>query len=96
MTKPLPSSETPGPDHAAPEYETVSASAIEPKTSRATAAAGGSAAVIVPFVTYLVDAVFYGGGDVDVPLPVVGFIGLIVTGASTFAASYYARHVQRA
>lgn len=92
----LPSAQTPGPDHAAPEYEVVSASAVEPKTKAATAAGAGSAAVITPAVVLLVDQLFYGGGDIDVPLPYVGVIGLFVTGVCTFAASYLARHVNRA
>jgi hypothetical protein len=84
------------PDHAAPEYDVVSDDTIEPKTKSATVAAGSSAAVITPAVVLAVDQLFYGGGDIDVPLPYVGLIGLIVTGVSTFVASYYARHVQRA
>lgn len=93
----LPSATTPGPDHAAKLslYESVPASAVEPKTKAATIAAGGSAAVVTPFVVYVVDQVFYGGGEIDVPAPVFGVIGLVVTTALTFAASYRARHVQR-
>lgn len=92
----MPSQQTPGPDHAAPEYDVVPDDEIEPKTKSATAAASASSAVVVPFVVYVVDLAFYGGGDIDVPVPVLGMIGLVVTGACTFAASYYARHVQRA
>ena len=87
---------TPGPDHAAPgSYEVADPSAIEPKTKAATAAGAGSAAIITPAVILLIDDLFYGGGEVDVPLPYVGVIGLIVTGICTFAAGYYARHVNR-
>lgn len=90
--------QTPGvPDHAAPEpYEVVDPSAVEPKTKAATVAGAGSAAIITPAVVLAVDQLFYGGGEVDVPLPYVGVIGLVVTGVCTFVASYYARHVQRA
>lgn len=84
-------------DHAAPgPYEVVDAAAVEPKTKAATAAGAGSAAIITPALVLAVDQLFYGGGEIDVPLPYVGVIGLVVTGACTFAASYYARHVQRA
>jgi len=89
-------SQRPGvPDHAAPEYETVAASAVEPKTKAATVAGAGSAAIITPAVILAVDELFYGGGPIDVPLPYVGVIGLFVTGVCTFVAGYYARHVQR-
>lgn len=92
----VPSETTPGPDHAAPEpYQVLPDGAVEPKTKAGTAAAAGSAAIITPAVIYFVDELFYGGGEIDVPLPYVGLIGLIVTGVCTFAASYYARHVNR-
>lgn len=83
-------------DHAAAEpYEVVDPSAIEPKTKAGTAAAAGSAAIITPAVVLLVDELFYGGGEIDVPLPYISAIGLIVTGVITFVASYRARHVNR-
>lgn len=77
-------------DHA-PRY--IDPTAIEPKVRAATAAGASSAATLLPFVLWLLSAhVFHG----DVPLPVQGFVGLLVTGACTFAAGYYARHVDRA
>jgi hypothetical protein len=81
------------PDHAGPNYETVDASAIEPKTKAATVAGAGSATVITPVVVLLIDDLIFGGGPVDVPRP---YVGVIVTGACTFAASHFARHVNRA
>lgn len=90
----LPSQGTPGPDHSA--YEVVSPTTIEPKTKAATFAGAGSAAIVTPAVVQLIDELFYGGGPINVPVAYIGVIGLVVTGACTFAASYYARHVNRA
>lgn len=81
--------------HAAGVYEVVAPGKVEPKTAAATVAGGGSAAVVTPFVLWGIDELWFGGGELDVPLPVVGIVGLIVTGACTFAAGYYARHVNR-
>ena len=92
----VPVPQTPGvPDHAAQPYEVVSPTSVEPKTKAATVAGAGSAAVITPAVVLLVDDLLYGGGELDVPAPYIGVIGLVVTGVCTFAASYYARHVNR-
>jgi hypothetical protein len=64
---------------------------VEPKVKAATA--GGSvAAVLVPFVLWLLSVYVFGG---EVPLPVQGAVGLVVTAACTFAAGYLARHVDR-
>jgi hypothetical protein len=88
---------TPGlADHAAPieaVVEAVAASTIEPKVTAATAASAGSAAVVLPFVLWLLATYAFHG---DVPLPVQGIVGLLVSGAITFAAGYRARHVDRA
>lgn len=65
---------------------------VEPKVKAATAAGASSAAVLVPFVLWLLAAYVFGG---DVPLPVQGVVGLLVTGACTFTAGYWARHVNR-
>lgn len=69
-------------DHQAPAAPT----AIEPKVAAATAAS-----VLVPLVLWLL-ATYVG----EIPLPVQGAIGTLLTGACTFAAGYYARHVDRA
>ena len=85
-------------DHAAFEVQPLGDSGnypVEPKTKAATVAGAGSAAVITPAVVLLVDQLWFGGGEVDVPLPYVGVIGLVVTGLCTFAAGYYAKHVNR-
>lgn len=89
-------SQIPGvPDHAAPEYEVVSPTAVEPKTKAATVGAGAGS-VVTGFVLYLLDAWLWNGeAEPSVPLPVVLFVGLVVTGVCTFGASYYARHVNR-
>jgi len=79
------------PDHAAPD-DALDASAVEPKVRAATLAGGGSAATILPFVLWLLATYVFEG---DVPLPVQGFVGLVVTGGCTFAAGYLARHVNR-
>jgi hypothetical protein len=75
-------------DHAAP----ADPAAIEPKVQAATAAASSSA-ILLPFVLWLLGAYLFRG---EVPLPVQGFVGLVVTGGSTFVAGYLARHVDRA
>lgn len=83
------------PDHAAPQYEVISPTAIEPKTKAATIGAGAGS-VVTGFVLYLLDAWLWNGeADPAVPLPVVLFVGLVVTGLCTFAGGYFARHVQR-
>jgi hypothetical protein len=69
---------------------------VETKVKAATAAGGGSAAVLTPFVVWLVGRLFFAGpGDPEVPLPVVGLIGLVVTGVCTFVAGWYAKHTPR-
>ena len=65
---------------------------VEPKVKAATAAGSTAAGVLVPFVLWLLAAYVFAG---DVPLPVQGVVGLVVTGACTFAAGYWARHVDR-
>jgi len=96
VTTPLPSEQTPGPDHSAPEYETVAESTVEPKTRAAAYGAGGSA-VVATFINYLIDVMFYNGEQVppDVPLAVTGVVYLAVVSGGAFAASYLARHVNR-
>jgi hypothetical protein len=74
-------------DHAAPDP-----GAVEPKVRAATAAASSSAAVLLPFVLWLLGTYLFHG---DVPIPVQGMTGLVITGLSTFAAGYAARHVNR-
>lgn len=81
----LPSQSTPGPDHAA---------GIEPKVKAATVAQL-PAAVIVSFVLWAIDGIWYGGGEIDVPVPVVGLVTLVVGAASAFIGGYLAPHVQR-
>jgi hypothetical protein len=69
---------------------------VETKVKAATVAGAGSAAIVTPFVIWVVDAVaFNGDAAPDVPLPVVGVIGLVVTGVCTFVAGYWAKHSPR-
>lgn len=92
----LPSQSTPGPDHAAGRYEVVSASTIEPKTKAATGGAAAGA-VVTAFTVWGLDELFWNGdAQPGVPLPVVGFVGLVITAGLTFASGYLARHVDRA
>lgn len=74
------------PDHAAPAVP------VEPKVKAATAAGASSAAVLLPFVLWLLGVYVFPDG---VPVPVQGLVGLVVTGAATFAAGWSARHVNR-
>jgi hypothetical protein len=69
---------------------------VESKVKAATVAGAGSAAVITPFVVWVVDELFYAGSaPPEVPLPLVGLIGLIVTGICAFVGGWYARHTPR-
>ena len=69
---------------------------VETKVKASTAAAGGSAAIVTPFIVWAVDQLWFAGDAApEVPLPVVGVIGLAVTGACTFLAGWYARHSPR-
>lgn len=69
---------------------------VEKKVTAATVGAAGSAAVVTPFFIWVVDALaFHGDGPPDVPLPIVGVIGLVVSGAAAFIAGWYARHTAR-
>ena len=69
---------------------------VETKVKAATVAGAGSAAVVTPFVVWVMDQLFFDGAAApDVPLPVVGFVGLVVSGGCTFAAGWYAKHTPR-
>lgn len=69
---------------------------IESKVKAATVGAGGSAAVVTPAVLWLVDELWFNGAaGPDVPLPLVGLVGLVVTGVCAFIAGYWARHTSR-
>lgn len=69
---------------------------IEAKVKAATAGAAGSAAVITPAVIWAVDALWFNGQAApDVPLPLVGLVGLVVTGGCAFAAGWWAKHTAR-
>ncbi|MEV4760158.1 hypothetical protein AB0J86_34360 [Micromonospora sp. NPDC049559] len=69
---------------------------VETKVKVASAAGAGSAGILTPFVVWGLDQLFYhGDGQPDVPLPLVGLVGLIVTGGCTFVGGWYARHTPR-
>ncbi|MEV4197000.1 hypothetical protein [Micromonospora globbae] len=69
---------------------------IESKVKAATAGAGGSAAVITPAVLWVIDELWFNGAAApDVPLPLVGIVGLVVTGVCAFVAGYWAKHTAR-
>lgn len=69
---------------------------VERKVKAATAAGAGSAAVVTPFVVWVVDQMWFNGDAApEVPLSVVGVIGLVVTGLCTLAAGYWAKHSPR-
>lgn len=92
----LPSENTPGPDHSAPEYEVLDEKTVEPKTKAAPAGAAAGA-VVTAFLVWAADQLWWNGADIEpsVPLPVIGIIGLVTTSGLSFLASYYARHVNR-
>lgn len=73
-------------DHAAP----ADPGAVEPKVRAATAAASTAAGLLLPLLLWLL-ARYVGA----VPAEVQVALSTIVTGACTFAAGYYARHVDR-
>ena len=69
---------------------------VEAKVKAATAGAAGGAALLTPFLVWLADLIWWGGdGPPDVPLPVVGVIGLAATGVCSFVAGYRAKHTPR-
>ncbi|MFI6332904.1 hypothetical protein ACIBBG_31935 [Micromonospora chersina] len=71
-------------------------SPIEAKVKAAAVGAGGSAAVITPAVVWMIDALWFNGdADPSVPLPLVGLVGLVVTGACAFGAGWWAKHTAR-
>lgn len=85
---------TPGPDHAAP-YDTVPATAVEPKT-KAAGVGAGAGGVLATFVLWGLDGLFWNGDAApDVPLPVAGLVITAVPAGVAFAASWWARHVNR-
>lgn len=91
----LPSERTPGPDHSTGNYEVVDKKAIEPKTKAGTAGAGAGA-IVSAFLIWGADELWWNGGaEPQVPFEVSALIGLVVTSGMTFAAAYFARHVNR-
>jgi drug/metabolite transporter (DMT)-like permease len=83
--------------HAARTYEVVSDGDVEPKVKASVSAGAGAALVLTPFFVWVADLVFWNGDAApDVPIPVVGAIGFVVTGVASFIAGYAARHVNRA
>ncbi|WP_435585828.1 hypothetical protein [Micromonospora aurantiaca (nom. illeg.)] len=69
---------------------------IEAKVKAATVGGAGSAAVITPAVLWVIDEVWFNGAAApDVPLPLVGLVGLVVTGVCAFAAGFWAKHTAR-
>lgn len=87
---------TPGPDHAAPEYETVSGSEVEPKVKGAVLGAGAGV-ILTDFLVWSADELWWNGTEApEVPIPVAGLIGLVVTAGLAFAGGFLARHVNRA
>jgi hypothetical protein len=67
------------------------AAAVEPKVRAATWGASASA-LVLPAVLWALGVYVFDG---EVPLPLQSIIGVLVSGACTFAAGYYARHVDR-
>ncbi|MGW3811606.1 hypothetical protein [Micromonospora sp. NPDC005113] len=69
---------------------------IESKVKAATVGAGGSAAVITSAVLWAIDGLWFNSGAApDVPLPLVGVVGLVVTGVCAFVAGYWAKLTAR-
>jgi hypothetical protein len=86
------------PDHAAPEprYEVLPSNKTEPKVKAATAGAGAGS-VITTFSIWVIDELWYSGeSPPEVPFAVVALVGLAVTTGLTYAAGFFARHVNRA
>lgn len=69
---------------------------VESKVKAATAGAAGGAAVLTPALVWVADQIWWNGDAApDVPLPVVGVIGLVATAVCTFVAGYKAKHSPR-
>lgn len=82
--------------HAAEaKYAIVPASTVEPKT-KAAGYGAGAGGVLATFVLWLLDELIWNGQAApDVPLPVSGLVITFVPAAVAFAASWWARHVNR-
>lgn len=65
---------------------------VESKVIAGTLGAGAGQ-VITAFVVWLLDAFAFTRGDV--PIPVVAFVGLVITTGLAFAAAYSAPHTPR-
>ncbi|MEU4781869.1 hypothetical protein [Micromonospora sp. NPDC023633] len=77
-------------------HEASAPSPIETKVKAATVGGAGSAAVITPAALWLIDELWFNGTAApDVPLPLVGLVGLVVTGVCAFVGGYLARHTAR-
>ncbi|MFG3418754.1 hypothetical protein [Micromonospora sp. NPDC048063] len=77
-------------------YQRPASAPIETKVKAAAAGAAGSAAIIAPAVIWAVDEIWFNGAaDPAVPLPLVGLIGLAVTGVCAFVSGWMAKHTQR-
>lgn len=74
--------------------DVAAADAVEPKVKAATAAGATAAGLIAPVVLWLLSRYLFDG--VELPLPVATAVTTCITGLCTFAAGYYARHVDRA
>lgn len=69
---------------------------VENKVKAATAGGAGSAALITPAVIWAVDELWFNGAAApEVPLQLVGLIGLVVSGLCVFVAGYWAKHTNR-
>lgn len=68
---------------------------FEDKVKAATLGAG-AAGTVTTFCLWALDCAFWNGdGPPDVPIPVVGLVGLIVPAAGAFIGGYVARHTPR-
>lgn len=68
---------------------------IEDKVKGATLGAG-AAQIVTAFCLWGLDELFWRGGEMpDVPVPVTGLVGLLVTAGGAFLGGYVTRHTPR-
>ena len=82
--------------HAYPVQEAVVKYTTEPKVKASAAGATGAAALITPALLYLIDDLLLDGeGPATVPYVYAALIGGAIVAVCSWAAGYWAPHVER-
>ena len=82
--------------HAYPVQEAVVKYTTEPKVKFSTAAGASAAGLVTPVLIRIADDLFLDGdGPATVPIEYVGLLSAVVVAACSWAAGYWAPHVER-